>query len=580
MLFAHLPVPVTKDQIKHRVAVIGSGPTALYFLKHIIQTRPPEGSTALTFFESSRRLGPGMPYDPQWVGTETLANIACEEVPDLDLSPHEWFSTQPDSWFKERNLSRDVIDKHFIPKRHLLGDYFEAQFQTLISRANQAGIETHVIPETTVTDIIQTSKDQMYVEFVTKEDAPEIAPFDTVVITTGHHWPTEQKESQTFYASPWPIGKLHDRTVSKVGLIGTSLSSVDVCLDLARRNGQFSRSFDGVLRYIPSDPVRTLRVFMHSRRGLLPVMRPYFESPRFEMHQYVTEAQIHENIEQNSYLSLDFIFEDVIKKAIASKSPELYAEIEEMDLEEFIGFFHDTWTRTDQFDRLKSEYLFSYASIANKEPVFWREIFDDVSYTVNFYTKYMSGEDIIRVCNLFMPFVSYLVAVLPQQTSECILAMHEANALHIVATGGELTVSHSEHDATISFRDSIDGTLKSLSYDLIVDCTGQKPSRFEDFPFSGLASGGIVTPSFSTIGDKATVTRIVEHGGVKVDNCFHPISVSQKVVRSVFILSAPMLGRVYPYHSGLPFCNEIAQKAAEDLKASISGTSQIHPTAH
>ena len=70
------------------IAIIGSGPTALYLLKYItdnIADLKKEISN-ITIFEKEEILGMGMPYHPKTTDIYNLANISSEEIPLLQES--------------------------------------------------------------------------------------------------------------------------------------------------------------------------------------------------------------------------------------------------------------------------------------------------------------------------------------------------------------------------------------------------------------------------------------------------------------------------------------------------------------
>ncbi|ANP91654.1 MULTISPECIES: FAD/NAD(P)-binding protein [Rhizobium] len=560
----------------HNIAIIGGGPTALYFLKHVVDA--PLENTVLTFFSSAEQLGPGMPYSPSWVAKEHLANIACEEIPDLEQSPHEWLASQPDGWLADHNIRRAQIGPSFIPTRWVLGEYLNAQFTALAARAASHGIAVQYLNTVKVKDIeaIGDRRFGVIFEGVGGFDAQRL-DFDKVVIATGHEWPSDPQPNTKFLTSPWPISRLTSTLAKSVGIIGSSLSAVDVCLTIARMNGEFIRDFDGRLEYVPDVLSRDLKIVLHSRRGLLPSLRFHFEYPRIQVHQYISEDEIRDHIAGNGgFLSLDFIFERSLKQAVAQKSVSLYAQIAHMDLEQFIGFMYERRQHHDQFGFLRQEYTTSFASLRNREPIFWKEILDDVAYTLNFYAKYLNKVDFDRTRNWLMPLVSHVVAFLPQQSCEQLLALNDAGHLTQATISGDWsTTEDGGHQISLSYIDPDTEAKISLNYDLIVDCRGQRPAAFEKFPFPSLARQGTVSPakigaSRLTQGRSGQENALV--GGVDVDDRFHTIGEGGEVNKSLFVLAAPHIHGLYPYHSGLPFCNEatkIVARALFDTKEAI-----------
>ena len=79
------------------LAVIGSGPTAIYLLKYICDNIAvfQDHIDRITFFEKEEILGMGMPYHPKTTDIYNLANISSEEIPMLQESFADWLRTQP-----------------------------------------------------------------------------------------------------------------------------------------------------------------------------------------------------------------------------------------------------------------------------------------------------------------------------------------------------------------------------------------------------------------------------------------------------------------------------------------------------
>lgn len=555
------------------VAVIGGGPTALYFLKHVVENGMHE--VALTFFSTSETIGAGMPYSRAWVGTETLANIACEEIPDLETPPHDWLLSQSDNWLQENNINRLMIGPGFIPARYLLGQYFEEQFETLLSRAVNMGITVNCQRQVTVTDLLPTETGMTVV--YRHPDGEEKIPFDYVIMATGHLWPDEDTSQPRLLASPWPISKLDAVDGHHIGLIGTSLSAIDTCLALARKNGVFARDFDGRLKYVASSDTPDLRIVMHSRRGLLPPVRVHFEYPRFEMYSYISQADMEDHIRQNGgHLALEFLFEHILKTVLKEKSPEAYSVISAMNFEAFVDFIQQRRKAKDPFTSLREEYEISVASVRDRTPIYWKEVLDDIAYTLNFHVRRLEPADVLRVHNQFMPLLTHLIAVLPQQTCEQILALHDADCLRVAGIGDNVAVVSGidQAHADIVFNDLETNQRVSLSYDFVVDCRGQKPVDVEDFPFTTLVDAGLITAakvSLPQTTDGPDDALLI--GGIDVDDLLRPVSKAGTSSKSLFILSAPLIHGMYPYHSGLPFCNEVAKKVADELLLVMRGRS-------
>ena len=178
-----------------RVALLGSGATALYFLNHLLARADAlRGRVAsVTVFERGGRAGMGMPYHPDTTDRHNLCNISSEELPRLDATLVEWLDTLGDDHLARFDIERDEIDSAETYARVALGEYFEAQFHIVVERLNGAGIAVEVRLHTPVADLIDDpGQDEVTVVTEGGREA-----FDTVVIATGHTFQEGDDPSST-----------------------------------------------------------------------------------------------------------------------------------------------------------------------------------------------------------------------------------------------------------------------------------------------------------------------------------------------------------------------------------------------
>lgn len=487
------------------------------------------------------------------------------------VSPHDWLSDKSDDWLAEHAIRRAQIGPSFIPTRRVLGEYFADQFVMLAAKAKCDGLQVECRVNVHVTDVVP--KNEQGFDVIYQKSAAACVSrlsVDSVVLATGHEWPTMSAVGRQYLPSPWPISKLEALEAKKIGIIGSSLSAVDACLTLGMKNGRFVRDFDGRLEFVPNVEARDLKMVMHSRSGLLPSQRFHFEYPRIQPHQYINESDIRAHINSNDgFLSLDFIYEKSFKQTVKEKSPVLFAHIADMDLEGFVSFMYRSRQHKDQFEFMRREFEASSASIRNREPIFWKEILDDVAYTLNFYAKYLGKRDFDRARSRLMPLVAHVVAFLPQQSCEQLLALHQAGILSISAVCDGWMVSEDRETSklVLSYSKSEMSEWRSMEYDAIVDCRGQQPTAFESFPFASLSREGRVVPARvgSRRGGPFAVNYGVPCGGVDVDDQFRAINSTGEANVDLFVLSGPHISGLYPYHPGLPFCNEATRIVAQAI---------------
>lgn len=112
-----------------KLAMIGSGPSALYLLKHVLDevTLLKRHLQEIVVFEKSPFFGMGMPYNPLTTDRFNLANIASEEMPPLHDALVDWLRGQDARDLEEMGVESDGIDPGKIYPRLVLGRCLQAQ---------------------------------------------------------------------------------------------------------------------------------------------------------------------------------------------------------------------------------------------------------------------------------------------------------------------------------------------------------------------------------------------------------------------------------------------------------------------
>lgn len=560
------------------IAIVGGGATMVYLIKHLVLLKA--STLSITVFTADSRPGIGMPYGREWVGSEHLTNIACEEIPDLLDTPNHWLAQQNDSWLEARDIKRDTIGPAYLPTRLVLGEYLEDQFNKLKVIARQAGVNITIRKAVNVDDVLFLGQAQRVLIRYARpfSEVIEAEEFDHVVIATGHEWPDASESC--FFESPWPISQLKNIINCPVGILGSSLSAVDACLTLALQNGAFFRDYTGALKFTVREGCDLFKLHLHSRRGLLPSLRFHFEHPRLELYQYISRDQIFQHIQEGGgQLSLDYMF-GFVMEAFKEKAPTLYVDVSGMDLEGFVEYVYSQRIHDRPFDFLRCEIQASYGSLHNKNPIYWKEIVDDIVYTISFYAKYFDQKDMLRMREVLMPLVSHIVAFLPMQSGEQLLALYDAGHIESIALGFDYSLMFDEKEnyTSIVYSDVSTGCRKEVGYAAFIDCRGQRKMPFEAFPFCSLVECGVVTPARLKATNKAQVSiKALPSGlgvmgsvsaadiqlgpleGVAVDDQFRPLDDCGAANSCISILAAPHIAGLYPYYAGLPFCNDSAK---------------------
>lgn len=571
---------------KH-VAIIGGGMMGTYLLRHLIANN---AASDITIIEKSKTFGPGLAYSSDWVDPQNnFANSGSQEIPDLIEPLDVWLKNRPlDQRMIEGNaIPNSVIHKGKIFPRAVLGEYFSDQFKALVALAQSRGIRVHLKAETSARDIIDDPKQHKTSVLCASKGLVETLAFDTVINASGHVFSARREPSTPgYYDSPWPIHRLlaQGETLNcPIAIKGSSLSAVDVALTMASKHGQFERDEDGKLHYVRSPNCEKFRLDMLSRRGLLPNLRCHFEYPEHDIYRYISKPDIEKLIaEHDGHLPLDYMFSEIFKKNLAQKpldpsSSEIYEAAKDKSLEDFVRIVEQKRQSNGAFKTMAAELAESDASLRDRQPIYWKEVLDDVMYTIGMYAHYMTAEDMIRFQRQLMPLGAYVIAFMPLESAEKILALNEAGVLQLHATGSNYAVSTEPHQHGATLHYTNQGKSVDTHYPVYIDATGQKPARFEDYPYPSLRETGLAKPaevvfaneaealkeSTQAAGEPHTVHQrngrhYLQLGGVQVDDDFRLVGKNGVPHPRIYETGIANIMGCYPYCQALPFCNDAA----------------------
>lgn len=595
------PVPLSSR--KH-LAIIGSGPSSIYLLKHLLD----ESGLLLhhvgqiSIFERQAVAGMGMPYNPQMTDRFNMANICSEELPALPVSFGDWLRAQPLQVLRRLGLEHVQIRDTDVYGRLALGSYFHAQYQTLLARLQAAGVRVHEHAGCEIVDVRDQHPTDGKVTLVTAAGAEHT--FDRLIIATGHQWPRGDQPDAGFYASPWPMAKLlpaEDEPYDFViGTLGASLSAFDVIGSLAHRQGRFVRE-SGRLVFHPHPGAPQFKMVMHSAHGLLPHLQFDQVEPYREIYRHVSREDLLALIDPaNDYLRLDVYFDAVCRPALAKAfAQDGMADMvkrlgaSEFGLLEFIEIMTDKHDYADAFEGMRREMREARESVLQHKPIHWKEVLDDLMYTLNFHAELLPAEDHLTLKSRVMPFLLNVVAAMPLVSGDTILALHAAGRLEMVA--GKVT--HTEPDAergltTVTVEQ--EGGEVRLQYRLFVDCSGQKALELEDYPFPSLVAEGaarraraaFATPELTASSLPEEVQphlfynngKLYYHtGGIDIDAAYRLIGSDGSASARIHDLAFPHTSGIRPYSYGLQACSDtcailVKSWAAEADSAAPVGT--------
>ncbi|MNJ92279.1 hypothetical protein D3C87_99460 [compost metagenome] len=563
------------------VAIIGGGPSGLFMYKRLVEKNI--AGLKVSIFESRKQLGAGMPYSYEGATPEHLTNVSDHEIPALVSTIEDYVQSLPETTLRSYGIDVDDFNRYKVVPRLLLGRYLSEQFMLLKRMADEKGIETQIHLGSQVSDIIDLESQTQVKIMVGSTDTYFV---DKVIICTGHKWPTRYEGNvEHYFESPYPPSKLALKTDHAVGLRGASLTAIDAIRTIARHNGAFEALETGELRYQIDPGSESFKLLMHTRSGLLPAIRFHQEEPFLANKLLISEEELMLNrLENEGFVSLDFLFDRNFKAQFKEKDPDFYAIVEKLSLEDFVEAVLSLREQKDAFEGFRQEHERALKSIRRRQSIYWKEVLSALSFTLNYPAKYMSAEDMLRLKKVLMPLISIVIAFVPQSSSRELLALHDAGRLEVINVGADSRVEPASDRGANYFYTDESGIEIKKHYNTFVDCVGQRPLNFEEFPFKSLVDNGNVSPAYLRFRSVEQAKEQMLAGndhmfvapdgaiflqvpGVKIDDSFQLVDHSGNASQRLFMMAVPYMGGYNPDYSGLDFCSAtsaiIAGKIAE-----------------
>ena len=587
--------------MKNNLAIIGSGATAIYVLKHLLDSVKTikQNVDTITIFEKSEILGMGMPYSPENTDLFNLANISSEEIPELPQSLGNWLREQTAETLNELNINAKSISDSEVYSRLALGRFFHAQYLILLNKLKDQGITVEEKQGHEVTDLKSVANKS----YTLLEDSKGMEyKFSKVIIAMGHSWDEPDNPKKGYYASPWPIKKIipqKDKFYNfTIGILGASLSAFDVVTSLAHRHGQFTEK-NGKVIFEKNKKAPLFKMMLHSSEGLLPHLQYEQNKPKRIIYRHVTKEKLLSLIDKDGFLPLKIYFDKVCRPALikAFKKDGMLNLAENLkdtsfDFKDFISVMSAKHEYVNSFKGMEKELIIATDLVENNNPISWMEILDDLMYCLNFHAELLSAEDQIFIREEVMSFLMNVIAALPLSSAKILIALHNAGCIDL--TEGKVEVIEKESTAkdTLIEIQQEDKSKKQIAYQLFVNCTGQKNLDLVDYPFQTLVKTGQVRKAKSRFKNQNKVTgsdlkrlkdKLVEKdsqlfyytGGIDVDPAYRIVSEEGTAVESIHDISFTHISGVRPYSYGLQACSITGKIVMDAWVNAIKSSSKI-----
>ena len=564
------------------IAIIGSGPTALYLLKYIwedIEALKNE-IQKISIFEREEILGMGMPYNPKTTDVYNLANISSEEIPMIQESFGDWLRRQNPEILKQLNISNLPIDDSEVYSRVALGHYFEEQFNLLISCLESKNIQIIKYFGKEVIDISQGKEG----EVIITDNHQKKHEFSTVIVANGHEWKGEDHIEAGYFASPWPIHKLipkNNETYNfAIGTLGASLSAFDVVTSLSHRHGVFE-TINGKLIFKKNDANPDFKIILHSAEGWLPHLQYEQQKPIREIYRHFHREQLLELIDEDGFMKIEDYFDNLCRPALVAaftrdKLEDVVTELQQssFSFKDLVKLMSQKHKYVNSFEGMKSEMEIAKNSVYNKIPIYWMETLDDLMYSLNYHAELLAAEDHHFFHKEIMSFLMNVIAALPLQSAKILLALYDANSIELKSGRVNFPVDAFKKDRTTITVDLPHGGQEILNYKLFINCGGGKKLKFVDYPFKSLVRQNIVsaaTASFreEKLNSQPNNSPNLELSGIAIDASYRTINKNGEPNNFLYDINFNHTNGLRPYSYGLQACSATSLILVESWIAAI-----------
>lgn len=516
-----------------RIGIIGSGPMAGYSLRHLIESQV---GLDITIFEADDIAGCGMPYRSGMNADEMYCNAFSKEIPIYTQRLAFWLQSQPEVFLHRWGLTQEDISSRSFYPRVLLGEYLRAEFDALCVRGRDQEHNITVLTGHRVTDI-KPDDTQAYCIGV-NNDGSFTLPFDDIVIATGHDWPKAPEIDGVALVSPWPYSNVTKLAPKRIGILGSSLSAVDVLVALGLEHGEFHES-NGKTAWFAADGAENLRITMISRNGIMPEPDFYYPYP-FEPLAHITPEAVELEIARGPDDLLARVF-NLLVKELQDTDPAYFDGLGS-DANSITGFCAAYVKHRKELGGLRA----LRASLKIAVQTFDDRTTQGYRCTLlhgheNFepLLDHMNENDLETFHAHLAPVFADCYAAIPHISVNRVLALYDAGVLDLVAMQEDSKFV--DEDNCISVE-TIDGV---QSFHFVIDARGQPSAWVKDIKFPTLAThlspdnSGVMTP--------------------------YRLHLTSSCTARIYCLAMPQILSVNPFAQGLANCAALSKCAVDDL---------------
>lgn len=498
---------------KINVAIIGGGSGAVTFIKYLVNTSLINQfyELKLSIYEPSAHLGAGLAYQPDLSTLLVNRPLQTMSVDAVMLNSFEqWLRKKPDLLSKAYVEADKPDDQRSYISRKIFGYYLNSILNEAISLAKSHGILVEIIPE--MVERIYSAK-----PFVIQTNLGNVVFADYVVLCTGHNEPDDiyqLKGTPYYFNNPYPIEKRLAQIESKnnVGVIGNSLTAIDVALSLQQRGHKG-------------------KINLLSRSSICPTVRGKIQQYQLK---FLTKQAIGATIVQKGCFSL----RDALRK--------FRYEFKQIGYDwRFI--FADDNKNTNWVDKLENEV------IAAQNVRKWQAVLSATNQVIEECWHALDNNSKLIFIHRFNRIWLSKRSPIPVTNAKKLITMAKDKQLSMLAGLVEINYQENSSNYLAKFKNG-----EQIECDCVINASG--PSRYVK-PGDKLIYGLI----------KAGIARENRFGGIDVDFASSSvIDMAGHINPYLRVIGHNTLG-VHYYTSSLQMIAQRAQKVAENLISFIRG---------
>jgi uncharacterized NAD(P)/FAD-binding protein YdhS len=513
------------------VALVGGGAMALYLVKELLATQHP---ISITVYEAGQSVGPGMPYSDEQNAEYMLCNAFSREIPIVTQSLVTWLRSLPRRELNEWELSTaDVNARAFYP-RVLIGEFLQNEFMELVRSAATTRSSVTINCNSKVTDLKPDGEGNVQVETASQAEI-----YDHVIIATGHAWAAEPVINDVPLLSPWPYSQVTKLTSSRVGILGSSLSAIDVVVALGFARGTFKEEGQHVT-WTPASDQKNFKAAMISRMGIMPEGDFYYPYP-YEQLRAITSEAVQNEVADGSSGLLMRVF-DLLLRELEISDPDYLNQLG--DAARTVDGFAEAYFRHRQrlggLAAVKRDFSEVRKSVRERRAIPHRYALLRAHETFDLALRALDDNDWSVFKDKLLPVFSDCYAAVPHLSVARVLAMHDAGVLALEEAGDDSLFEVSPENRIRVTTDN-----KVHEFDVMIDARGQTANPLSALPFPSLVS--------------------------KLYNDNHAIEAPFKLPfkadesASVYCVALPQMLERHPFSQGLQNCAEVAKIVVQDI---------------